>query len=815
MAAPGPSRTLWTMSDNRVAAGAAALRRVGALLLTAALAGVLVAGLVLPFAGLTGFTARQVSDGIQNLPSELEKGAIPHTTKVYGSNGKLIARFYDENREEVPLKDVAPIMKKAIVAIEDSRFFEHGAIDIEGTSRALINNLIGNETQGGSSITQQLIKLILIEQADTKRAIAAATEQSYGRKLRELQYAMAYEEQHTKNEILDDYLNIAFFGDGAYGIWSAAQHYFSVRPAKLTLAQSAMLAGLVQNPTRFNPTEEPELALARRNVVIDRMAELGIVSDRKARAAMKEALNLDLTQFSNGCVSTAAPFFCDYVRRYLLKEPALGATREERDHRLRTGGLAIHTTIDLRFQRAADNAVRDQVYPTDQAIGGVAMVEPGTGEVKALSQSRPMGDKSKKGQTYLNYVVPKEYGDSNGFQGGSTFKVFVLASALMQGYPLSTGFNSPSPFYVPAGATQDCEGNNTGSWSLQNSTGEGFFNMYTGTQQSINSYYAQLETLTNVCPPVTLARDMDVDVKKDQEVPAFTLGVTDVNPVTMASVYATFAARGMYCKPHPVTGVVDRDGNQLDLSTPPCKRLFDQAVGDAVNDILQGVIAPGGFGSALYLEQPSAGKTGTAQENRAVWFNGYTPNMAASAMIAGANEFGQPQQLDGFVIGGDYISFGDASGSGFAGPMWALAMRGVQQWLPNTPFTPLDSSSLGGAAVTVPALNGLSVDEASSQLADLGLEAVVGPTVDSGYPEGTVAGTDPPAGASSFEGDTITINVSDGSPYVPPPPDPDPPPNPPGGGGGGGNGGDGGDGDGGGGGDNGNAGGNGNGNGRQ
>ena len=383
------------MSDNRLAAGGAALRRIGALLLTAALAGVLVAGLVLPFAGLTGFTARQVSDGIQNLPSALEKGAIPHTTKVYGSNGKLIARFYDENREEVELNEVAPIMRKSIVAIEDSRFFEHGAIDIEGTSRALINNLIGNETQGGSSITQQLIKLILIEQADTKRAIAAATEQSYGRKLRELQYAMAYEEEHTKGEILQDYLNIAFFGDGAYGIWAAAQHYFSVKPAKLTMAQSATLAGLVQNPTRFNPTEEPELALARRNVVIDRMAELGIVSESKARAASKEALNLDITEFSNGCVSTAAPFFCDYVRRYLLKEPSLGATREEREHRLLTGGLRITTTVDLRFQRAADNAVRDSVYPTDQAIGGLAMVEPGTGEVKALSQSRPMGDKSK------------------------------------------------------------------------------------------------------------------------------------------------------------------------------------------------------------------------------------------------------------------------------------------------------------------------------------------------------------------------------------------------------------------------------------
>ena len=186
------------MSPNPLAAGAAALRRIGALLLAAALAGVLVAGLVLPLAGLTGFTARQVSDGIENLPEELEVGEIPHTSKIFDANGNQIARFYTENREDVPLRRVAPMMRKAIVAIEDSRFFDHGAIDLEGTSRALINNLLGNDTQGGSSITQQLIKLILIEKADTKAELAAATEQSYTRKIRELQYAMSYEQNHSK-----------------------------------------------------------------------------------------------------------------------------------------------------------------------------------------------------------------------------------------------------------------------------------------------------------------------------------------------------------------------------------------------------------------------------------------------------------------------------------------------------------------------------------------------------------------------------------------------------------------------------------------
>ena len=191
------------------------------------------------------------------------------------------------------------------------------------------------------------------------------------------------------------------------------------------------------------------------------MAELDIVSRQQARRAMSEPLGLDETSFSNGCVTSPAPFFCDYVHSYLLANPALGKTRREREQTLRTGGLTIHTTVDLRFQRAADQAVRDRVNPTDLAIGGMAMVVPGTGEVKALSQSRPMGNNVKAGQTYLNFVVPKEYGDANGFQGGSTFKVFTLASALKQGYPLSTSFPSPSPYYVPAGTLPELRGRPT------------------------------------------------------------------------------------------------------------------------------------------------------------------------------------------------------------------------------------------------------------------------------------------------------------------------------------------------------------------
>jgi membrane peptidoglycan carboxypeptidase len=245
-----------------------------------------------------------------------------------------------------------------------------------------------------------------------------------------------------------------------------------------------------------------------------------------------------------------------------------------------------------------------------------------------------------------------------------------------------------------------------------------------------------------------------------------------VNPVTMAGVYATFAARGEYCQPHPVADIRDRRGDRVDIGTPRCTRVMPKAVADAVNDILQGVIAPGGFASGSALSQPAAGKTGTTNDNFSVWFDGYTPNLATAAMIAGVNSSNQPAPITDKYIGGDYITFSAASGSGLAAPMWAQAMRAVQKWLPDQVFVEPDKSKLGYAGIDVPALGGLSVSDASAQLKSLGLDPVVGSTVDSSYPEGTVAYTSPGSGDQAINGQTVTLSISDGSPYVPPAPTP-------------------------------------------
>jgi len=774
------------MSAHWLASVATALRRIVALVAVSALAGLLVAGLALPFAGLTGIAARGVATGIEELPTEINEATLPQRTKILDSTGKTIAYFYEQNRVDVPLQEVAPVMRRALLAIEDSRFYQHGALDIQGTSRALVNNLLGQPTQGGSSITQQLIKQILVAKADTRQEYEAATEQTVARKLQELQFAMAYEQNHGKREILESYLNIAFFGDGAYGISAAARQFFSVRPDQLSLTQAATLAGLVQNPSAYNPTLAPATARERRDTVLRRMAELKEITPKVARRAVAAPLGLRVTETPNGCVNTVAPFFCDYVQAYLLNSEALGKTRTAREEQLLTGGLTIRTTIDLRMQRAADTAVRERVNPTDNAIGGIAMVEPGTGKVRALAQSRPMGRDSKSGETYLNYLVPESLGGAAGFQPGSTFKSFVLATALKQGLPLSTTFDAPQTYVVEEGTVQNCDGSDVERWEVDNSTGTGRFDMYLGTQQSVNTYYAQLEQLTNICPAVTLTRDLGIAVPEQDEVAPFTLGPTDVNPLSMAAAYATFPARGMYCPATPILSVRDRDGRSTEFPASDCERAFRPAVGDAVNDVLRGVQEEGGFGAynGLDLDQVSAGKTGTTTNNFAVWFMGYTPNLIASSMIAGANDLGSPTSLAGQTVGGRPLLFDEIGGSSLAGPMWKRAMEVVQQWLPDEDFRPVDLSKLGGKAVDVPFLGGQSFAVAAEQLRQLDLVPILAlERVPNLYPEGTVATTEPGAGAALVPGQQVTIYLSDGPAPPPPTPDPD---------GGGGNGGTGG-----------------------
>ena len=766
------------------------LKHLAVMCAVAAVLGVVVAGLAIPFAGLLGMSAKDAAKTMDKLPADFEVGNLAQTTKIVDSKGDIITTLYDQNRVYRPLGQISRKMTSAIVSIEDYRFYQHGALDVKGTMRAFVTNEANNGTvQGGSSITQQLVKMTLLYSAKTKAQQEAATDDSYARKLRELRYAVALEQAHSKDWILEHYLNAAYFGDGAYGIQSAAKHYFDVNADQLNWKQAATLAGLVKNPTGYDPTNYPDAAIARRNVVLDRMAQLHVIPQAQADKLKKQKLGLHVTSSRNGCVSSTAQWFCDYTIYYLLHDKSLGDTVEARKKLLYSGGLTIKTTLNLKYQTAADKAVAKHVFPKDPAIGALAEVEPGTGNVFALAQSRPMGAKKKKGETYLNYTIPQELGGSAGFQGGSTFKLFVLATAINDHFPLSKPITAPSPMTYRFQDFANCPGAGSfggGTFTIHNETGQApyVYNAYTGTQQSINTYFFQMEEATGVCAPYNLAKSMGVHLTNPttsskglgERVPTFTLGVPSVSPLEMAGAYATVAARGKYCEPKPVTEIDDSAGHVVKKYADKCSQVLPEDTADAVNDILRGVQEPGayhfGYEEGLALSKsdgtpiPSAGKTGTTQGDQVVWFDGYTPQIATVAMIAGANQYGTPESLDYKNVGG-INTYTNASGSGFAGPMWGDAMHAIQDTLKPIDFHKPDPTDVKGILIDIPSVGCESVSAATAKLEQAGFKVIQGGTDWSSCPVGTVDYTSPSGQAGS--GSTIALVTSKGPEPAPPP----------------------------------------------
>jgi membrane peptidoglycan carboxypeptidase len=430
-----------------------------------------------------------------------------------------------------------------------------------------------------------------------------------------------------------------------------------------------------------------------------------VVSQEKAEKNKQRDLGLDVQDVGNGCVNSRSPFFCSYVLSYLLQDQQLGATLQERKNLLKNGGLTIKTTLDETAQQDADTAVAAHVQPTDGAIGAMAIEQPGTGNVLALAQSRPMGNRKKLGQTYVNFTVPKEYGGANGFQPGSTFKVFTLATALEMGYPLTTQFDSESPMTFDQADFANCpgEGYFGGPYEAHNDTTNGWMNMYSGTRLSVNTFYLQLEEKTGVCKPYELAQQLGVKLTdpKVERFPTFTLGITDASPLEMAEAYATFAARGLHCASRPVTQILDSSGNVLKDYDSLCTQVVPQNVADAVSDVLRGVIENGGFASAQQLSVAAAGKTGTTQDQKAVWFCGYTSHYAAAATVAGIDDQGRPSSLTGKVVNGEVIY--TATGSQYAAPIWGDALKPLTAGTPYDDFVyPVGIEGVGVTSATPP-----------------------------------------------------------------------------------------------------------------
>ncbi len=487
------------MPKKRSGGGLSPTQQAAKFLGVSVLAGAVMAGIALPAVGALGLAAKGSVESFDELPANLKTPPLSQRTTILDAEGGQIATVYSRDRTVVGLKDISPYMQKAIVAIEDSRFYEHGAIDLKGVLRALNSNARSGEvSEGASTLTQQYVKNVFVEEAgDDPTKVAQATQQTIGRKIRELKYAIQVEEELGKKTILENYLNITFFGQQAYGIEAAAQRYFS-KPAKdLNIQESALLAGLVQSPSRYDPINDETEAKKRRNVVLQRMAEVGDISQEQADKAAKSPLGLKVSKPKNGCITAVrgAGFFCDYVHEVFLNDPVFGKTREERAKVWNRGGLTIKTTLDPQAQESVQQSVKDHVYQKDEVATAATIVEPGTGKVLAMGQSRPYGNEAKKNETMLNLSVDSSHGGGAGYQPGSTFKPIVAAAALEGGMPATKVYSSPYEMEYPS-PVQACDGkiwNEKGvTLTNENETEVGPYDMKEATAKSVNTYFIEM-----------------------------------------------------------------------------------------------------------------------------------------------------------------------------------------------------------------------------------------------------------------------------------------------------------------------------------
>jgi len=749
--------------------------------LASAVAGLLLAAVAFPVIGGLSLTAKAGADEFLVLPAELETAPLAQRTRILAADGSQIAVLYRQNRVSVKLADVPEHTRQAVIATEDARFYSHNGVDVKGTLRAAVENAqAGGVSQGGSTLTQQYVKNALLQAAEgSKTAQDAARELSLERKMKEARYALAIERTMTKDEILERYLNIAYFGNGVYGMGTAASFYFGKPVSQLTVAEGTTLAGIVQSPGRFDPVKalkDPavmQALLARRATVLSRMASVGFLSDadRAAVAAQPPAFTIRPVQSGCEAPGVQAPFFCDHIRRVLETTElgaALGTTREERQGALLAGGLTIRTTLDPKTQSSAQQAAEGHVPPADTfrretygAAVAVDVVEPGTGAVKAMAVNRRYAEAPASYNTKVNLAT----GGSSGFQAGSTFKVFVLADALRQGFPLGYSLYSPQEYFsrvfdeVPGGPPYSPE--NAGD------SESGTFDMETGTHHSVNTYYVQLEERTGVEGPASLAESMGVRqfAKGSPSAPlnrggSFVLGGNEVSPLAMAGAYATFAARGLYCPPRPVTSITDASGAELALPPQACKQVLEQPIADTVNAVLRGVVTGGSTGSTgqnASIGRPAAGKTGTTNGSKAAWFVGYTPQLATAVWVGDPGAPGRSvKSMQNVRINGRY--YRNVYGGGVPAAVFRDTMRSALDGVEVRRFERPERLRNRRGDVEVPAVAGLSLEEAERVLIRAGLSVRDGGRVSgSRYSRGTAAYTVPRAGREVDFGDSVTL----------------------------------------------------------
>lgn len=697
-----------------------------------AICGVLVAGLLVPAAAVTGSSASGSIKFFETLPAELQVDPPSQSTSILASDGSVIANLYAENRTRVSLDQMSPFVKDAVIAIEDSRFYEHGGVDTTGIMRALVSTARGNR-QGASTITQQYVNNVINSSLEAEgksdQVLLNGVNKGVGDKLREMKLAIALEKKFTKEQILEGYLNIVFFNRDAYGIEAASKFFFSTTAKDLTLPQAALLAGLVNSPSFFDPINNPENAQARRDLVLESMLTQGKIQQADYDAAVATPVETKITQPRQGCAySSTAPYFCDYVLHLMLNNPAYGADAEERERKVFRGGLTIKTTLDPNAQAVAQAQVEGSAGENPDKWGAsLVSVQPGSGKIISMAQNTQFLEAEGKFNNVINFNVDmrdaqgNDLGGLGGFQPGSTMKPFTFAQWLDEGksmntvlngsvrrYPLNYRWKNTCPTRVD-GAYNTAEKRLGAADDLQNAE-EGYYknmSVVDGLANSINTMTFATAAQVDLCGIQKIVDAAGIHAGQTNDPVPMTrlsnlLGATQTSPLTMASAFATFANDGKYCEPIAIESVTDATGAQLPAQSTRCRDAIKPEVARGVSYALQEVLNRGS-GSLIKpristrTSFPIAAKTGTNDPNNSTWVVGYTSGLATASWFGDALG-GQDRPGRNLTLNGKFYDAID--GYMIAGPQFSNYMTQVAPAYGTDPFTAPPSNLVTGPAPT-------------------------------------------------------------------------------------------------------------------
>ncbi|WP_430753889.1 transglycosylase domain-containing protein [Micrococcus luteus] len=650
---------------TRFPAPSSALGRLLAFVGLSAVAGLLVAALLLPVAGLTGVAAASGREMLDELPDELPAEPVSVPSRILSEDGEEIAVFYEENRTPVPLDEISEHMQHAIVAIEDERFYDHDGVDARGLIRATVNNATSDSTQGASTLTQQFVNnmLVNVQQIRGDSRLTLSGSKNIADKVKEIKLAVAVEKQMSKDEILEGYLNIVLFSGRAYGVEAASQYVFGKSAADLESWEAATLAGMVQSPTRFNPARNPEEATERRNLVLNAMKDNGYLSQEEYDHAVAQPMEVVMESRPSGCLyAKFGTYFCDYVERQILADPTFGPDVQSRQALLDRGGLTIRTTIDSTLQKETEKNLRASV-PNNESLGAghaLTSVEAGTGNIRTMAQNTEYAIQDELGHTSLNFNVDKQWGGGQGFQAGSTLKPFVALTWLRNGNRLVDSVDASRNVY-PTGTrfAASCRpgGYTTigGTWQFKNvipnmlrqvRVDEGLF-WSVNTPTVATAYQLDLCDITSLTTQLGITRALDSSPLQPDD-PSFLLGKDSVAPLSLAGAYAAIAANGLYCEPRAILEVTDTAGNQYDVADPQCDQVIDP---DHVRELMPVLRHIGGFNIAEEgAGYEFGGKTGTNDNVSSTWFVGFTSKLATAVWTGRYNNL---KSMTGETVNGE------------------------------------------------------------------------------------------------------------------------------------------------------------------